>query len=971
VTKRKVHKEVSHETASQKKQAPPPEGNPAARFYKQHQKAILTSLTVLLLLIPIVLSIWFRSYTATLPAANNWARMTVENNVKNSIANQVQQQFPNLPTSNRQTLVDQQYQQFLAQNKDQFNSQVQQTAAYFRSRMQDANGHTYMPDLDTYYHLRRIDNIVAHGYAGDVMVDGQEMDDHMLAPLGVVTQTDTYTWFVAHLYKIYKVFNDVPTMYFFFWIPVLFAALAVIPAFLIGRKQGLLVSFFTAMLIAVHASIIGRTAAGYADTDILVVFFPVLVAWLFVEAFEAERWKPRLIYLVSIGLAFGLFARMWGYWWFFFDVFLLVIVAYLLYQVLRYFVNGGAVKGLVKSTEIRWSALLLACFIVVVGLFVTIFNNFSNFSSSFSLVFSTAANFKDAVSASTIWPNVLTTVAELNEPSIAAIISSVGGKLLFLLALMGMLFSLVPEKRLHWKDWTLLGIGFIVFLYLISAKGTALPIMSFLLVMAIPVLIGGLIHLKDERDIDMKYAIFLAAWLAASLFTMTKGVRFVLLLIPPFAFGAGITVGRIYTITKAYLTENASLSKLWVAPALFLMLSLLLWPIAVHGRATGLQGTPQMSDGWWDSLTYIKNNSTPDAIINSWWDFGHWFKYVADRRVTFDGASQTVPDAHWIGKALITSDEKETLAILRMIDCGNYQGTQDIKDALPGHDEYAAIALTKRLILLPHDDAHQLLLDNGLSEEQAQTVLNHTHCDPPEDYFITSGDMVGKAGVWGHFGSWNFTRADAYQKFRTRPETEAVPTMAAKYGLSEDEASQLYYQMQTLPNQGAVNQWISPWPGYATGLKGCAEPVNGSMLCGINLRAGQQQSVTTVIDGLVYNLTSPERSFLVVGFYDAKGQRVGQNTAVSPASLVVLSNGTTETYAMNATFGQSVLLDLDNRRIILADPLLVDSIFTRLFYLDGADTRAFRKVSDQTTFTGTRIIVWKVDWTKLKGFGLA
>ena len=76
-----------------------------------------------------------------------------------------------------------------------------------------------------------------------------------------------------------------------------------------------------------------------------------------------------------------------------------------------------------------------------------------------------------------------------------------------------------------------------------------------------------------------------------------------------------------------------------------------------------------MTDGWYNSLTKIKEESQEDAIINSWWDFGHQFITVSKRGATFDGGSQNRPMAHWIGNALLTSDEKTTVGILRMLDC--------------------------------------------------------------------------------------------------------------------------------------------------------------------------------------------------------------------------------------------------------------------------------------------------------------
>ena len=54
----------------------------------------------------------------------------------------------------------------------------------------------------------------------------------------------------------------------------------------------------------------------------------------------------------------------------------------------------------------------------------------------------------------------------------------------------------------------------------------------------------------------------------------------------------------------------------------------------------------------------------------------------------------------------------------------------------------------------------------------------------------------------------------------------------------------------------------------------------------------------------------------------------------------------------------------------MSDPVQVGSLFSRLFFFDGAETTAFTKFSDMTDFTGTRIIVWKVDWSKLEELGL-
>ncbi|MBR9702925.1 hypothetical protein GOV10_02735 [Candidatus Woesearchaeota archaeon] len=54
--------------------------------------------------------------------------------------------------------------------------------------------------------------------------------------------------------------------------------------------------------------------------------------------------------------------------------------------------------------------------------------------------------------------------------------------------------------------------------------------------------------------------------------------------------------------------------------------------------------------------------------------------------------------------------------------------------------------------------------------------------------------------------------------------------------------------------------------------------------------------------------------------------------------------------------------DVENNRLLLADPLHTGSIFMQLFYLNGKYNEKYELFSDRTSFNGQRIIVWKVNW---------
>ena len=60
--------------------------------------------------------------------------------------------------------------------------------------------------------------------------------------------------------------------------------------------------------------------------------------------------------------------------------------------------------------------------------------------------FSSSSSEISSISQTNIWPNVLSSVAELNAASFNSIVSSVGGTIIFLLALFGILLFALDFK---------------------------------------------------------------------------------------------------------------------------------------------------------------------------------------------------------------------------------------------------------------------------------------------------------------------------------------------------------------------------------------------------------------------------------------------------------------------------------------------------------------------------------------------
>ena len=174
-----------------------------------------------------------------------------------------------------------------------------------------------------------------------------------------------------------------------------------------------------------------------------------------------------------------------------------------------------------------------------------------------------------------------------------------------------------------------------------------------------------------------------------------------------------------------------------------------------------------------------------------------------------------------------------------------------------------------------------------------------------------------------------------------------------------------------------MNDWISPWPGYGTGQMSECINKEEMVVCVVNMGMGNNGQTNIVMERVLVNLTEPTESKVLIGFYDSNNQRVGET--VSALKQIVIAGDEMKTYEVtNGSVSLSLLLNekqtitpatnTTNLTItttyqgLIADPLLIESTFTKLFFLEGKGMKHFEKFSDVTDITGVRIIVWKVNW---------
>jgi len=847
---------------------------------------------IFLILIPMIMSIAVRMPSMYLPLTDSWAEQTVYANYKNQISNQISTQYPNLPELNKKNLIEQEFNKILTTQKDQIDEQIKQTSQYFKSTYQyEENGklYTYMPDIDPYVYLRGARNYLETGHIYDELKNETPWDNHQIAPLGnPVNIKDAHPYVLAYIYKIINLFVKTPLMQTSGFFPIIFMALAVIPAFFIGRKfAGNTGGFFAALMIAVNAAIVGRTTWGHADTDAYNIFFPLFIVWIFIEAFDSKNKKKSLILSLAAGLTTAIYSLTWGGWWYIFDLILGSIVIYLLYLLMK----KRDIKRIYHENKIPLLSSLI--YIMSSLILLTIFYSYDLMKQfiagplSFIII--------KSASHANLWPNVYTTVAELNAASLPTIINSVGGTLMFLIALVGIILLLMK---------------------------------------------------KENKESNVKFSILLVLWIVGLIYASTKGIRFTFVLAPAFAIAFGISLGLMYSYITNWLSSGMSMNRRFSQIVIIIIFLLLFINPIKTAYSISKNDIPIINDAWYNSLTKIKTESKPDAIINSWWDFGHHFKYLADRAVTFDGGTQNSPMAHWIGYALLTSNEEEAIGILRMLDCGSNNAFDELDKTI--NNTHISVNILHKIVALSKDDAIIELAKYGLKGEQINEVIKYTHCTPPEDYFITSEDMIGKAGVWAHFGSWNFERAEIWNK-RSMGKKGLINFIKSEFNYTTEKAEQIYYEVQAIKNENEANTWIAPWPSYVAGEAPCSK-INKTLVCDNSIGG---QFFRVLIDTENMNATIPTQRgdlypySLVYPTEKGVGEIFYANNEtkdkIIPYSIMISNKG-------NSTFN------------VVMQPELAKSMFTRLFFMGGHGLKHFELFSAERDITGQNIYVWKVKW---------
>ena len=876
-----------------------------------------------------------------------------------------------------------QVKEWIARHPDKFVEQRTKAAQGLKSRLHytgpDGHEYVYLGGVDSYVWLRHARNYLRTGTVCDAIVNGECRDTYGTAPVGsrMLYSRSLHTAAIVGLHKLITSFKpDYPLPASAFLVPVIMGVLGVLPAFGIGwRLAGNAGGVCAALLVSFQPTFLYRTVN--SDNDIWNIVLPLFMIWAALTALAASTWRRQVILIVLAAVFVGLHAEVWKGWFFPYTILLLGLLGRTLLLGIHYGFRERSLR-VWRGRKVREAFLLGVVFYVAVGGFTLLAGaETSSFAIAYRILESAVENLFPQAGvvpgggSGFAWPDTLLTVGELAKPDFQGILTNTGGPLFFCVGLLGLLLLLLPPTRWQWYHRVLLVVG-IVFDGYIFTKGS--PDRSMVIgLIGVPFLCCIFVRLLDDKepdDLDFGPGLIIVTWFLASLYVAYDGIRFLLLTGAAFSVAFAVTVGHLYTLLSTSVQQQILAPYRWPAHA---VLSILVAAVLFQPLRDGYDITrnyvPAISDGWWNTLTKIRDDSAPDAIVSTWWDYGHWAKYATERRVSADGSALLTHVPHWLGLVLASPNEQESVGVLRMLDCGSdaspaperKQGAYD-KVMAKVKDGFLANTIILDLVNRDAEQARAYLAQHDFTVSEQDNILRSTHCMPPEAYLVVSSEQTTKTGVWMHLGLWDFRRAYIIRRARSLPEDQAVPDLVGRFGYSAEEATRLYRWAKTLDSRGEIADFIAQRLGYLSPqwISCHTEDDDASLVCPVGLPASATGSI---LEKFVYHPTAPLESTVYLSL--PRSTRSDDSPAEgTPGLLIVAGVKEKEEFSFpSPRFPRiGVLLDLPKKRILIGPPPLVRSTFTHLVYLDGRYAQHYTKVNEQLTYTGERVITWKVKW---------
>ncbi len=823
-----------------------------------------------------ILGCYFRLYPILFPtssASEEKAAAMVVMQTRTNIAKNIDRLYPGLDPAKKQAMANEQFSAWSQKNKSRFQKLIFNLSQkiYRQDILNDPKAQApemYLPDSDSYYFYGLTKDLIDGKKIMEKRKGAEYFNALMQAPIGYWEKINYHPYVGFFFYKLIHAFDPhISPMKAISFTPIILTVIGIF-LFVFCCRSFMITPWVTALgttFFVLSPSFIRRTFFGWYDNDVYNVLFPLLITLLVLSGIENfEHARKRSILAALVGVSIALYAYFWQGWVYMFCV---VLTA------------GALIAAITLLPKINTKQLTGPLLFFAIAFFTTSAGIIASFGiKQFFFLFQEGWKvLNEFFSSSTLslWPDIYLSVGELHRTTLREMIDLCG--------------------NLFWA--------------IVVTAGVVLLFVD---------------HLRSIKTKNLYKTIFLMVFFLSALILTLKAQRFAVLLLVPFSLCGAYGLQKIFLGANIFIDKihipsqfsRMSIVFLWTAMGILLLINPILkasdWAMRIR---------PIFNEQWDKTLTAIKERTPPNSIINTWWSPGHFIKAMAQRRVTFDGATINVPQAYWMAQALYSSDEKYALGILRMLNTSANKATEYLLSQKFKLSQ--AVDLIRLIVSHSREDARHMLTAR-LTPEQSQKLLALTHGDPPPSYLLIYNDMMETNIGIGFAARWNIKRIEeinetpeALQQVRKMKREDFIDLLWNLQG------GMLRYS-QVIDQIGRQNNTLFFDNGITVDLSAAtctvSSPVFGK---GIPKALMYQAGENVVKKSFSY----PILSYVVVLFPAAK----------------------------------------DRYACVLMDEAIADSILTRLFFFKAKGLNYVTPFLSEQDMTGrTQLFVFDINWTRFK-----
>ncbi len=808
----------------------------------------------------LAIGLYFRLYPLTHNTASDeyeQATMMVIGKVRAAITARINAQFPSLPPAEKARLIQAGLNEVMHANSQKFRDAFDQVGLQLLQHNKEKKH--YLQESDSYYFLDLTQNILNKGDVSSRVDGSRYFNAKMLAPIGYWEPQTWHPYIGAWVYRITQFFNPGID---------LMTGLGFTPLFL----------------------------------------FPVVLAAFLLACFGLGCEWPAAFTASVFFILSPIYLQRSTFAWYDNDT----------YSVLFPVLNLGLLFLALRATDNLKKMLIWG---VLAGLSFTLYARFWTgwaFSwalavGSLSLITARAFIFK-----------------EPNRRNTGILMGLTLGTTLLLLMVMigvGQFFELFPFALGELKKFILPQMNGWPDLFIIVGElhptkpGQAIALTGGPIVFwgGMAALAASLWKAMVERKHAADTVILLTAFTAVTFILALRAERFTILLTTPicltFALGLDM-LWRSQDSIKITIPPRL-LRKLFAAA--FIMMTLI--PLAIARKDIASYLHPIFNSAWDRALTRLREKSPPESVINTWWSPGHFVKAIADRRVTFDGASIKGEQAYWLTKVHLSQTEREALGILRMLNTSSNKAAEFLEAR--GWPLSRAVQLLTDICALSRPEASRRL-DGLLGPSDAQELLKLTHGAPPPSYVLIYNENVDGNVLLGYVGKWDFAKIERINK-----DPAALKQVPPKN-------SPAYVDFLWSLVNGPLRQSA---PFSLVGKNGPTHIF--------------EEGIVVNTDGMSVTVNSP---------------KFGRGIPQSVIYLDEDKGQVVERALPGASLGYSAVFYKDNNNLphcALMDRGLANSLVIKMYYFDGKGLENFKLFSKEEDLSGrTKVFIYEVKWPK-------